>query len=141
MKDLSKLNKLSSPGKESKTLKTLKNLKQWNVWDLKYRNLWKLDKEFDNIRKNAERYRDNNLNKEDLDKEMNLSEKLVSWIIHDNYMQKFNEKSNAMIYINRFVSNDNKKYDLAIWEEGKDARFEQFETVDDVLKRMKDLVS
>jgi hypothetical protein len=29
-------------------------------------------------------------------------------------MQKFNEKSNAMIYINRFVSNDNKKYDLAI---------------------------
>ncbi len=140
MKDLNRLHKPKSPWKVSKTMEALQNLKKGKVWEIKFRNADKLDKEFTHVLKLAKDFQENNIDSERFKTEMNVSEKAISWIFHDNYVQKYGNKSEAELKISRLPTETESNYNLAIWRKWEDARFWDFQTVDDVLERMKDLV-
>jgi len=141
MKDLKKTGNLKGSWKISKTMKSLLDLKKWKVWNIWLKNIHKLDKEYEKVKKISDDFIKNKISKDILNSEMNLSERLISWIIHDSYLDKFGVKSNAELHMNRLFSSSNSKYEFAIWNHWEDARFEEFQNIDEVLDRMKNLVS
>lgn len=121
----------------SKTMQTLKNLKKWNIGEIKFRNIKKLDKEIKALWILIDDYKNNKISKEDYNKEFNITEKVIWSIIKDNYFQKYWKAPDMQISLNKLPTTWKSKFDLWFKRKNADSKIESFQTVDEVLDRMK----
>jgi hypothetical protein len=141
MLDINKLPKKKQLWWESKTMKVLQNLKKWKVWDITLKDIKKFDSEYQKIKELSNDFKDNKISKTEFESNINVLEKFVTWYINNAFITKYWDKPKVNIHINRLNTKSESKYEFAIWNPWEDARFEEYQSIDKVIEKMKYLES